>query len=238
MTKSQPFRYLLPLLALLAFTLAGCGNNYHRVAAPVSYDNAAYASALCVDQQGDRVPDNYCPIDDGVMGSGGYGWRYHSYLASDPYQDVVYVGYPVGTSYVTTRPARVSTLHIDRGRFPVSPPQGVRSSSVRVPSLPSVQRTGSSNVTRGGFGIPATGTPLPTPTGQSFKAPAALPKAPPARVATAAAPAARAPAAAPPAPKYAPRTSGGSSSGGWGSKSSSGSSSGSRSSTSSGKVGK
>jgi hypothetical protein len=208
MTKSQPFRYLLPLLALLAFTLSGCGSDYHRVAAPVSYDNAAYASALCVDQQGDRVPDNYCPIDDGVMGSGGYGWRYHSYLASDPYQDVVYVGYPVGTSYVTTRPARVSTLHIDRGRFPASPPVGVRSSSVRVSSLPTVQRTGSSNVTRGGFGIPATGTPLPTPAGRAFAAPATLPPAPP-RVAPSAAPAAtpRAPAAA---PKYAPRSSGGS----------------------------
>lgn len=202
MTTSQPLRYLLPVFALLA--LAGCGNNYHRVAAaPVSYDNAAYASALCVDQQGIRVPDNYCPIGDGVMGSGGYGWRYHSYLASDPYQDVVYVGYPVGTSYATTRPARVSTLHIDRGRFPTTAPVGVRASSVRVSSLPTVQRTGSSSVTRGGFGAPVTGTPLTAPAGRSFAAPAALPPAPP-RLASAAA------ATPPAAPRYAPRTSGGS----------------------------
>lgn len=158
------------------------------------------------------MPDNYCPVGDGYMNSG-YGWRYHPYLASDPYQDVVYVGYPVGATYVNTRPARVSTLHIDRGRFPTSPPAGVRASSVRVPSLPVATRPGSSSVSRGGFGVPATGTPLPTPTGTTFRAPAALPPLP-------ARPAAAPPAA--PAPKYAPRTSGGSSSspGGWGSRSS------------------
>jgi hypothetical protein len=230
--KPQPFAAaLLPLLALL---LSACGNDYHRVpvqAAPISYDNAAYASALCTDDQGIRVLDNYCPIDDGVIGPGGYGWRYHSYLASDPYQDVVYIGYPVGATYVVTRPARVSTLHIDRGRFPASAPPGVRSSSVRVSSLPTVQRSPASSVSRGGFGVPATGTPLPTPAGQSFAAPRALPKAPPP---------ARGAAAAP-APKYAPRTSGGSSSssGGWGgSKSATSGGSKPTSGSSSGKAGK
>lgn len=192
---------MLLLIAITLFVLTACGNSYHRVPAPIAYDNDAYASALCVDQQGIRVPDNYCPIDDGVIGNGGYGWRYHSYYASDPYQDVVYVGYPVGTTYVTTRPARVSTLHIDRGRFPASPPVGVRSSTVRVSSLPVVQRNPS--ITRGGFGV-ATGTPLPA--GKSFAAPAVIPPAPATRSTT--------------APNYTPRTSGGSSSssGGWFSK--------------------
>lgn len=194
MIKPQPFK--LALFAVLALCcLSACGNSYHRVAAaPIAYDNSAYASALCVDQQGIRVPDNYCPIDDGVMGNGGYGWRYHPYLASDPYQDVVYVGYPVGTTYVTTRPARVSTLHIDRGRFPTTAPVGVRASSVRVSSLPTVQSSTSSGVTRGGFGV-STGTPIVTGAGKSFASPAPLPKA----------------------PNYAARTSGGSSSssGGW-----------------------
>jgi uncharacterized membrane protein YgcG len=235
MTKPQPLirsAYLVLLALLAAFALSGCGGqqHYHAIPAPVpaSYDNNMYASAVCVDGQGIRVPDNYCPVGDGYMNSG-YGWRYHPYLASDPYQDVVYVGYPVGATYVTTRPARVSTLHIDRGRFPTSPPRGVRASSVRVPSLPVATRPGSSSVSRGGFGVPAAGTPLPTPTGSTFRAPAALPPLP-ARAAPVAAAAAPRPAVAPPAaapaPKYAPRTSGGSSSspGGWSSSRSSGSS--------------
>jgi hypothetical protein len=211
MTKPQPL--ILVLLALAtAFVLSACGGqqHYHAIPAPVpaSYDNNMYASAVCVDGQGIRVPDNYCPVGDGYLNSG-YGWRYHPYLASDPYQDVVYVGYPVGTTYVTTRPARVSTLHIDRGRFPTSPPRGVRASSVRVASLSVATRPGSSSVSRGGFGVPTTGTPLPPPTGTAFRAPAALPPLPARTAATPPRPAAAPPAAAP-APKYAPRTSGGS----------------------------
>lgn len=165
-------RLLAPLLGLLALT--ACGDQpYHQV----SYDDNVYASALCVDQQGVRVPDSYCPIGDGVMNQG-YGWRYHSYRASDPYTDVVYVGYPVGTTYVTQRPARVSTLHIDRGRFPDRAPAGVKASDVRVPSLATVQR--SSTIQRGGFGAPgakATGTPVPSRT-LSSAAPGRIPPPP------------------------------------------------------------
>jgi hypothetical protein len=229
--KPQPL--ILSLLALLAaFALSACGGqqqHYHAIPAPrpVSYDNDLYSSTLCVSQQGIRVPNNYC-LDDGMTAPGGYGWYYQDpYRASQPDVVVVYDGYPVPSSgWSRTRPARVSTLHIDRGRFPDNPPAGVRASSVRVPSLPVATRPGSSSVTRGGFGVPATGTPLPTPAGQAFKAPAALPPLPPRAAAVAPRPAAAPPAAAP-APKYAPRTSGGSSSspGGWsGSRSSSGSS--------------
>jgi hypothetical protein len=193
MTKPQPVTPTRgsPLLALLAvataFALSACGNSNHYQPRPASYDDNMYASALCVDQHGIRVPDAYCPIGDGAMNAG-YGWRYHSYLASDPYTDVVYVGYPVGTTYVTTRPARVSTIHIDRGRFPDRAPAGVKASDVRVPSLSTVQRNPA--IQRGGFGAPgakAAGTPLPSRSlnspapGRTFAAPAPPPPPPAAR---------------------------------------------------------
>jgi hypothetical protein len=192
-------RYLaaLPtiLLAITALTACGNGSSYTNTA----YDDDLYASAVCVDGRGIRVPDDYCPIGDGGSNQG-FLWNYRPYHSYDSDVDVVLVGYPVDrTVYVPTRPARVSTLHIDRGRAPYSLPVGsAPASSVRVPTLAAEQR--SSTITRGGFGAPnarASGSPVAARSldsaapgrkpsagsSQGFSAPkpAAIPKAPASR---------------------------------------------------------
>lgn len=151
---------------LLALLISACGGNqYHQVAVPVaqaSYDDNLYESALCVNQQNIRVDDSFCHHSPEVGYAGGYGWLHHDYYASDPDVQVVYVGQPVDTrTYLVQRNPRVSTLHIDRGRFPNYPPPGVKAASVKVSSLPVATKT--STIQRGGFGAPGTkavGTPI------------------------------------------------------------------------------
>jgi hypothetical protein len=146
-------------LALMALTACGSDSGYANTA----YDDDLYASAVCVDARGIRVPDDFCPIGDGGSNQG-FLWNYRPYHSSDNDVDVVLVGYPVDrTVYVPTRPSRVSTLHIDRGRAPYSLPVGsAPASSVRVPTLAAEQRK--SSIQRGGFGAPnarASGSPVP-----------------------------------------------------------------------------
>jgi hypothetical protein len=149
-----------------------------------SYDEAAWAGAMCVDRGWTRVPDNYCPIGDEPAPNHPFFWAYRPYNASTPDVDIVYVGYPVDRHvWVNTRPARVSTLHIDRGSYPERPAAGsAPATSVRVPTAPVRQKT--STITRGGLGTPgarATNAPAPKPGAASAAAPKALPKAPASR---------------------------------------------------------
>lgn len=137
----------------------GCG------ASPPTYDNNLFASTICVDNAWMRVPDNYCPIGDQVFPDHPYHWVYDEYTANEADLDIVYVGYPVErTRYITTRPSRVPTLNIDRGRFPERPQSGVNASTVRIPTIAVERKQGSSSVQRGGLGVPnARATAAPTP---------------------------------------------------------------------------
>lgn len=161
------------LLALL-ISACGGGNQYHQVPVQqVAYDDTLYESALCVNQLGIRVLDENCRQAPEVGYAGGYGWLHHDYHAWDNDVEVVYVGQPVDRRvYLVERNPRVSTLHIDRGRFPSYPPPGVTATSVKVSSLPVA--TKKSTVERGGFGAPgakATGTPIVPARGLSSPAP-------------------------------------------------------------------
>lgn len=149
--------------ALGLVALAGCSS---PAPAPVAYDPSAYATAVCVDRASwYRVPDNYCPIGDGELPDHPFMWVYDEYSELDLDIDVVYVGYPVErTRYVTVRPPRVSTINIDRGRFPEKAAPGTApSTSVKLPTVP-VERRAPSTVQRGGLGVPsarATNAPRP-----------------------------------------------------------------------------
>jgi hypothetical protein len=66
--------------------------------------------------------------------------------------DVVYVGYPVDTSWGYDRPRNVSTLHIDRGSYPETAPANARTAStVKVDTAP----VRNSAIRRGGLGVPS-----------------------------------------------------------------------------------
>lgn len=152
------------LASLLTGVLVACGAGTYQ-----SYEDAAYAGAICTDPAGYRVPDSYCPIGDGPPPAGyAYSWAYRPYRSTDRDIDVVYVGYPVDTHvWVHTRPANVATLNIDRGSFPETEPAGQpRASSARIATEP-VRRAGSSSVTRGGLGstsaAPVTNANKPAP---------------------------------------------------------------------------
>jgi len=140
----------------LALTLTGCGND--------PPDGHYYAAAVCVDQDGVRVPDSYCPIGDGIENAGN-SWAYHEYHDTDPDLDVVFVGYPVDRHvYVHDRPRRVPTLNIDRGRFPERPATvaAAGTSSARVVTV-AQERRQSSTVTRGGLGASSRNAEAPRP---------------------------------------------------------------------------
>ena len=141
----------IPLAATLASAvlalIAGCGSD--------SPDGHLYAAAVCVDSDGIRVPDSYCPIGDGIDNAGN-SWAYHEYRDTDPDVDVVFVGYPVDRHiYVHDRPRRVPTLNIDRGRFPERPATmaATGASSARVVTIAQERKT--STIARGGLGTPA-----------------------------------------------------------------------------------
>jgi len=173
-------RQVVALLALLA-VLAGCGSERP--------DDHYYATAVCVDGNGIRVPDNYCPIGDGITNAG-YGWDYHEYRDTDPVVNVVYVGYPVDrTLYTPTRPRRVPTLNIDRGRFPEVPTAAdAGATQAQVPTIAAERK---STITRGGLGVskdarnaeaPAPVRTLDSPAPGRKATPAPLPPPPPKRV--------------------------------------------------------
>lgn len=169
--------------ALAAVALSACGKPQFA-----SYDDAAYAGALCTDRGYTRVPDNYCPIGDGPVADAAfpYFWTYRPYRGTDSYVDVVYVGYPVDrTTWVTTRPPRVSALHIDRGSYPDAPPAGTAvtgNGAVRVVTEPVRTLSG---VMRGGLGVPrdnkVTGTQNTVPAKAAAVTKAPTPPAPPTR---------------------------------------------------------
>lgn len=102
---------------LLVFVLAACG-------APV---RPQYVSdAVCVDNRYVRVPDLMCPIGDDAFPGHPFHWSYHEYQIGmqQPYV-MPYVGYPVERRYFAdTRPARVTTININRGSFAERPPAG------------------------------------------------------------------------------------------------------------------
>jgi hypothetical protein len=155
----------------LALVLGACGAR----PAPATYEEAAWAGALCVDGSYVRVPDTYCPIGDEVVAGHPYFWAYREYTDRDRDIDVVYVGYPVERGrWVNTRPARVSTLRIDRGSYPERPAAGqAQTSQVRVETAAEKRRKldAAKGITRGGLGV---GTPVPD------KAPVAKAATPPA----------------------------------------------------------
>lgn len=139
-----------------------------------AYDQSLYAAATCVDSAWTRVPDDHCPIGDEPVPGHPYFWVYREYRADEVDLDVVFVGYPVDQrTFRNIRPKKVSTLHIDRGRFPEkSAPDSATASSTRVPSTPTLN-AGSATVQRGGLGVPtAPREPslAPTPTTSSRSA--------------------------------------------------------------------
>ena len=138
-------QWLVILFGVLAL-VAGCGSS-----GPDDHD---YAAAVCVDPNGFRMPDTYCPIGDGITNQG-YGWVYREYRDDTPDVDVVYVGYPVDTHvWVHDRPRRVPTLNIDRGRFPERPVtvSTAGATSARVVTI-AEERKPASAVVRGGLGV-------------------------------------------------------------------------------------
>jgi hypothetical protein len=109
------------------------------------------------------VPDNYCPIGDGLGLNAGYGWDYYP-----PYSDgldavvVPYVGYPVGSGWSRQRPVNVTTINIQRGVATPVPP-GV---TATVAKIPTPKATTTSTITRGGLGVkptPVVVAKAPTP---------------------------------------------------------------------------
>jgi hypothetical protein len=159
---------LLVLLALF-IVLISCGTSTFN-----SYDDAAYAGAICTDGTNIRVPDDYCPIGDGDAPAGyRYHWAYQPYRNTARNIDVVYVGYPVDTHvWVHQVPANVSTLHVDRGSFPVAPAAGQpRTAHVIVATEPVRQ----SSVTRGGLGSTSAAA---TPVGKAGPPPRPIPPPP------------------------------------------------------------
>jgi hypothetical protein len=147
-SRRWPFGLLI-VLGLLA-ALVGCGSDRP--------DEHYYAAAVCVDQDGVRVPDNYCPIGDGIDNQG-FAWNYRPYRDTDHDIDVVYVGYPVDrTVWVHDRPRRVPTINIDRGRYLERPATvaAAGTTSARVVTIADerkVAASGSSTTTRGGLGV-------------------------------------------------------------------------------------
>lgn len=148
------------IVAALPLILVGCAH-----AVPVAPVVPMRTTALCVDMSNVVVPDNYCPIGDGLGLNAGYGWDYYP-----PYSDgldavvVPYVGYPVGSGWSRQRPVNVTTINIQRGVAAPVPP-GVTATVAKVPSKPA------STITRGGLGV------KPTPVVVA-KAPAPAPRPP------------------------------------------------------------
>jgi hypothetical protein len=170
---------LLAGAALLA--MAGCAH-----AVPVAPVVPMHTTAVCVDLNNVRVPDDYCPIGDGLGLNDGYGWDYYPPY-SDGLSDVIvpYVGYPVAPGWSRTRPVNVTTINIQRGNTQ-SPPAGVTATVGKVAASPKASSsvtdvgtagssgTRSSTITRGGLGV------KPVPVAKA-PAPAPKPPAPPTR---------------------------------------------------------
>jgi hypothetical protein len=158
MDARPSYRWPLGLCVLIGVlaALISCGNDQP--------DDHYYAAAVCVDQNtGIRVPDNYCPIGDGLDNQG-YGWNYRQYRDTDRDIDVVYVGYPVDrTVYVHDRPRRVPTINIDRGRYPERPATVAAAGATTAKVVTVAEERRSATVTRSGLG---------TKTGRAAEAPA------------------------------------------------------------------
>lgn len=140
LTKS----HFIPALVTLALITASCGTS-------TPYDDDYYASTICVDPTSNiRVPDSYCPIGDAPINSR-FTWGYSPYRYDAPFVDVVYVGYPVPSSYSRTRPANIRTTHLDRGRFAENPQLKPGDALYR----PSSRTAPLSTIQRGGLGVPS-----------------------------------------------------------------------------------
>lgn len=147
---------LLALLGTLA--LSGC-SNYHAAYVPTAQVQPE-AAAICVDNTGLRVPDNYCPIGDGTAGIPSnyhYGWDYYPYSSTSTAVVVPYVGYRVPNTWTRTRPVNVTTININRGSFPTAPTAGMAPGAAASVPLSNGKVAGSSsNIQRGGLGVGAT----------------------------------------------------------------------------------
>lgn len=151
-------RLILLLLASLVL-VGGCAR-----ANPASYEDAAYADAVCVDPGGQRVPDSYCPIGDDAPPPGyQYSWRYRPYQANGPAVIIPYTGYHIDAhdGWTDRRPVNITTININRGSFPENPPAGSTASSFKAdpkdtiydPKVGNNVNTSPANsVTRGGLG--------------------------------------------------------------------------------------
>jgi|GEM_PF-6534168 len=134
--------YIAPLLATTALITASCGTSS-------PYDDDFYASTICVDPSSNiRVPDEYCPIGDAPINSR-FTWGYSPYRYDVEFVDVVYVGYPVPSTYSRTRPANIRTTHLDRGRFAENPQLKPGESLYR----PGARTAPLSTIQRGGLGV-------------------------------------------------------------------------------------
>lgn len=160
--------------AIAGAALAACASPQPQ---RVAFDDDQYAATWCIDNDGYRVPDNYCPIGDGIVAGHPYAWNYTPYYYDSPDVDIVYVGYQVPRERINRqRPAYIATTHIDRGRFPEKPLAGTpRTSGAKVTVADSakmkVVQTGT-RVQRGGLGAgKSTATNAPKPN-RSLSSPA------------------------------------------------------------------
>lgn len=163
---------ILLLITLALAVVTGCSS-----AAP--YDDYA---AVCVDGNGVRVPDDFCPIGDGIMNAG-YGWNYYGYYRNTPDVVIPYVGYPVQrgwSSDYTTVHNHVTNINIHRGpdAAPAAPPPGQTGTAADVPvsnGKPTAY-AGSGTVQRGGLGSKTAARSVTVPGATKYSAPKSAPK--------------------------------------------------------------
>jgi hypothetical protein len=141
---------------LMLAALVACGS-YHTAVVPAAQVEPQ-AAVICVDGNGVRVPDAYCPIgyQDGLANAG-YVHEFYPYPSSG---DVVlpYVGYrATGNGWTRSRPVNITTINIHPGSdiAPATAPAGSKATSADVPVRNGSTASGSSSVTRGGLGVGA-----------------------------------------------------------------------------------
>jgi hypothetical protein len=167
----QLIRRLLLLIPLLGF-VAACGG-YHQQVVPAAQVEPQ-AAVICVDSNGVRVPDNYCPIgyQDGLANAG----YIHEYYSYPPSGDLVlpYVGYrATGPGWTRQRPVNITTINIHPASdvAPATAPAGSKATSADVPVKNGSTPAASSSVTRGGLGQGANVRSISAPGAGSYTPP-------------------------------------------------------------------
>jgi hypothetical protein len=156
-------RILIRLL-LAGFLLLGTLGSAIACSSAAPYDDYA---AVCVDGNGVRVPDEFCPIGDGIVNAGNQ-WSYYGYYRNTPDLVIPYVGYPVSrgwdTNYTTVH-NHVTNINIHRGPdvAPATAPAGQTGTAADVPIAGGKPQAyaGSGTVQRGGLGVKARSVTVP-----------------------------------------------------------------------------